>query len=476
MKYLHFVIRNERLNFKNSSAIVEEFIKARADHHQINVQFVNSESDIVFSGTEINLVSDILQPFSDYEELRSVMTKYRDISWSELVIDGLVPGSGFKKIFRKQESDLVKTYYSSKQQSYNSQINIFKYKRLKVFLRLLEKIPSLSEYSVEQFMKKLNTPEISDFVLSYGESVYLQQLQSCPSCSNTSLQELHYTDSQPLLGFTTNKTSFYTRCLGCELVFLNPMPAASEMFRFYDEFDREDFVVSTNNPYTSESLRGDFISSLGFGSQISSLDLGGGIGNFSRFLKKVFPSWNVTHSDFAFKEYPVLAKEGILTRALDFTKSEIGTEAYDLITMWEVIEHIHPEQLDFVISNLHRALKPGGVVVMSTPNFDSLLGQAFDFYAVCPPFHPLVLSEAWIKGYFKDHEKFALDRVGYCSDFGDDLKGWMGYVGQTSPSAGLRAFGKFVGNFSMKLNDFEVRKQLAKDAKGSEVIVCLRKR
>ena len=70
------------------------------------------------------------------------------------------------------------------------------------------------------------------------------------------------------------------------------------------------------------------------------LDLGGGLGTFSQFVKQEHPQWSVTHSDFDLRSRPALAASGVETRTLDFLREPIGECAYDLITAFEVVEHL----------------------------------------------------------------------------------------------------------------------------------------
>ena len=57
-------------------------------------------------------------------------------------------------------------------------------------------------------------------------------------------------------------------------------------------------------------------------------------------MKSSYPDWEVTHSDFELKKNDQLIEKGIQTRALNFVKEPIGDACYDLVTTWEVIEHI----------------------------------------------------------------------------------------------------------------------------------------
>lgn len=444
----------------------------RALHYKIPLSFCSTFPESI-NADEIQLHSDILHPFSDYDEIQEVLDIYKEVNWSSIRIEGMIPGTGFVTI-KKAGDGTSKTYFSKKQEAFNLQLNIFKYKRLKVFLGLLNKITDLHTYSVEAFAKKLEEKEIFEFVISFAENFKLEYFTKCPTCSSPTSQKLYSHDSQALLGFVTKNSSIYNRCLSCELIYLNPCPPSDELYKIYDEFDRQDFAVSQNFPYDGESQRGKFLENLELPTNCRSLDLGGGIGKFSEYLKSKYPGWVVTHSDFEIKRYPELEKKGIKTCSLNFTNSPIGKNEFDLITMWEVIEHIHPEKLEFVFDNIANALAPGGMYVFSTPNFDSTLCRSFDFYSVCPPFHTFVFSERWLTDFFSVHTRFEIVKIGYCSDFLDDLNGWMDYAAQTAPSVSLRGFASFVKSLNTEAQADKTK--LAEIAKGSEVIYCLRRK
>lgn len=48
------------------------------------------------------------------------------------------------------------------------------------------------------------------------------------------------------------------------------------------------------------------------------------------------------------------------------TQTELGAESFDIIVSFETIEHV-PNDLD-LLKEFHRILRPGGILVCSTPN------------------------------------------------------------------------------------------------------------
>lgn len=51
-------------------------------------------------------------------------------------------------------------------------------------------------------------------------------------------------------------------------------------------------------------------------------------------------------------------------------------EAFDLVTLTEVVEHLTDAELGNVLSDVHGLLRPGGFLVVSTPNDENLLASS----------------------------------------------------------------------------------------------------
>ena len=65
--------------------------------------------------------------------------------------------------------------------------------------------------------------------------------------------------------------------------------------------------------------------------------------------------------------------------------SDLATSSFDFITMWEVIEHIgNPSN---VFDDLKRIIKPGGKLILSTPNFPHPAVSKTKLERYWPPFH-----------------------------------------------------------------------------------------
>ncbi len=106
--------------------------------------------------------------------------------------------------------------------------------------------------------------------------------------------------------------------------------------------------------------------------KIRVLDAGCGRGDFTFYLAKKFPDWQVTGIELVEEKYKdaLIIKDKLgLTNAevLNINLLELDREnEFDLIISSDVLEHIQDD--DLVFSNFQRALKKGGHIVLTTPS------------------------------------------------------------------------------------------------------------
>jgi 2-polyprenyl-3-methyl-5-hydroxy-6-metoxy-1,4-benzoquinol methylase len=101
-------------------------------------------------------------------------------------------------------------------------------------------------------------------------------------------------------------------------------------------------------------------------------DAGGGEGAFAVHVARRFPAWRVVIAD---NEAKTIERAQRIKEALGLSNLEIrevdlrepGEEdGYDVVVCADVLEHI--EEDDLVIQHLARALKPGGVLLVTSPS------------------------------------------------------------------------------------------------------------
>lgn len=107
------------------------------------------------------------------------------------------------------------------------------------------------------------------------------------------------------------------------------------------------------------------------------LDVGCGGGRFLKRMQK--RGWEVEGSDFdeqATKK--VTARYGIKTHVGDLAQCALPEHSFDVITMSQTIEHLYTPEA--TLRECLRLLKPGGLLVMTTPNVSSVAASEFGIH------------------------------------------------------------------------------------------------
>ncbi len=113
--------------------------------------------------------------------------------------------------------------------------------------------------------------------------------------------------------------------------------------------------------------------SLKLGSSSSVLDAGMGFGQYSWWMVKKFPGWNITAADIKSEQVAdcnVFFKGEGLGERVQAIEADLvnwaGTGKYDLVLCVDVMEHIEEDRK--VFGNFCKMMKPGGYLVISTPS------------------------------------------------------------------------------------------------------------
>lgn len=179
-------------------------------------------------------------------------------------------------------------------------------------------------------------------------------------------------------------------CNDCGLVFTNPLPDIEVIKDIYKdylkdfEYDEEYLEMRRKgasllkNRFYKESK----LLSVAGKEKLHLLDVGCGLGFFLKELDDVFDTCGIEISSFqvgfARQKLGLNIFHGTLLEA------KFPAEYFDVVTMWEVIEHLH-NPLEY-IKEIHRILKPGGILALSTPNFKGLTSLITkDKWHLCDP-------------------------------------------------------------------------------------------
>lgn len=196
-----------------------------------------------------------------------------------------------------------------------------------------------------------------------------EQLQpcSCPIC----LKDIHKLVYN-IKGFNI------VRCTSCSMVYVNPRLKDEEIYAIYKKnyFIKDDYTFKDFG-YGNYELTGrlrdktfnywydDFILYLN-AKGISAFDIGCATGRFLNILSK--NSFNVKGIELDERMCNELIKQGHDVKNIPIELFDT-TEKFDLITMFDVIEHI--PHLHKAISNIHSMLSDIGSLVIVTPNVAS---------------------------------------------------------------------------------------------------------
>lgn len=104
------------------------------------------------------------------------------------------------------------------------------------------------------------------------------------------------------------------------------------------------------------------------------LDVGCGGGRFLKRMKR--RGWQVEGTDFdEHAAHKVSARYGIKAHVGDLPQCNLAENSFDVITMSQTIEHLYDPKA--TLRECLRLLKPGGLLVMTTPNVHSIGATKF---------------------------------------------------------------------------------------------------
>jgi SAM-dependent methyltransferase len=468
------VIRSfSKFSALDGDSVVNAFIERRHRHFGAqDVVFVEDFAQAeVRNGT--TLFASAANPLTDFRLVSAALEKIANGAHS-VTFAGAIPGTQVERIVAAHSNGPDVSLTTDAQARYNTQFNLYKAKRLKMFLLLLELEPSLYSFDVFQLVDA--TKKHHRKLALYGADMGCNELRECPHCGGTELQPLRGIASQPLIGFVSPDIALYVRCLTCGLGFMTPQVAIDRTESIYDAFDFADSATNYAAHEAPLSLKQKSALAMAEpclrnGSVV--LDLGGGTGRFAYRVKMLHPDWRVVHSDFDARSQEFLRESGIETRSINVVADPLGSETFDLITAFEVIEHLDYMSFTNLVKKVHLALKSGGSFVFTTPDIDSPLVMAFDFFNAYAPHHLLLFGRRWLTEFFADPSRgFKVAAIASGGDLLDDHSSYFGYYAETSPSTQLQAGAHLLR--TLLANEANRALLLERDM-GSEVIMLLQK-
>lgn len=212
----------------------------------------------------------------------------------------------------------------------------------------------------------------------------------CPVCGGTALREVFRCPDR-----LTRKGEFaITECTACAFRWTNPYPPMDEIGQYYAS---EDYVPLSNTRrgtinrlyhvarwFTLRQKR-RLIEKVSGGNAGSLLDIGCGTGEFLGAMAHA--GWRVLGIE-PDEKARTRARDEFGVRVLSLEeKAGLADGAYDVITLWHVLEHAHDVNRN--VHDLTRLLSIRGRVLIGVPNYDCFDGDVYGprWAAYDPPRH-----------------------------------------------------------------------------------------
>ena len=150
------------------------------------------------------------------------------------------------------------------------------------------------------------------------------------------------------------------------------------------------------------------------------LDFGAGDGGFARLMAK--RGYEVVGLDPTSIAADARGKNLTLYRA-PFEKLARRLGSFDIITLWQVLEHLADPVA--TLRRLRKHLAPGGVLIVSVPNFASLQGALFRgrWFHLDPPKHLLHFERATLEACLRRAGLAPLAKETFSAEYGP--AGWI---------------------------------------------------
>lgn len=235
---------------------------------------------------------------------------------------------------------------------------------------------------------------------------------TCPVCQATGSHEFSSTD----LMFAGSVPYHYHRCSACELVYQRPLPSAEQIAGFYPpsytvyaaptrtEFSGRELYTLKNSLGYSHLATGNQARMLGrllpsarlpdvvpYVPNGQVLDIGCGNGEFLLRLRSI--GWRCQGVEFNDTALAICREHGLDVFHGDLQAAGFAADSFDFVCAHHLIEHTaDPSGL---IGEMVRVTKPGGTVLIRTPNSKALGRRWFgvNWFANDVPRHLMLFSE-----------------------------------------------------------------------------------
>lgn len=219
------------------------------------------------------------------------------------------------------------------------------------------------------------------------------------------------------------------RCPDCGLIFLNPRPTPEAMSQYYPhtyaayrpaiEDERWAFMRWKRRRNLQEKI--ESIEQLAHRGRL--LDVGCATGTYLAEIRKL--GWDVQgvepHEEAA--EY-ARRRLGLNVFTGDLFAGRLPDSDFDTVTLWDVLEHTHDPLA--VLREVHRLLKPSGLVAFSVPNPNSKEAKGFgpDWIGFDTPRHLFLFGGASLQCLLEESNFELLEHRHFLANYHTWVASW----------------------------------------------------
>ncbi len=196
--------------------------------------------------------------------------------------------------------------------------------------------------------------------------------QACPCCGSAGIKQVLEAED-----YTVSHEIFpIWECGACTVRFTQHVPSAQAIDRYYQSAEyvshsetRKGLVNRLYHMVRSYTLQSKkrLVQEVSGKTEGSLLDIGAGTGAFASVMQSA--GWTVTGLEPDETARKNAEQYHQLQLQSPDTLYQLPDAAFDVITLWHVLEHVH--DLHGYLDTFHRILKPGGRLLIAVPNYTS---------------------------------------------------------------------------------------------------------
>ncbi len=213
--------------------------------------------------------------------------------------------------------------------------------------------------------------------------------EKCLMCGSNKLN--------PLKGY---ESKYLVRCGSCDFIFTTQIPQQDAIDKYYGTYPYAEYNIPLTQA-THQSFEKLLKLFDGFRKTNKILDVGCGRGDFLVVAKS--KGWEVYGTELSGDSVKICSQKGIKVLQGVLNPDQFDKHDFDVIFFSEVIEHITTPVQE--VKKFYELLRPGGLLYITTPNFNSLLRYYYkvDYNVIMYPEHLCYFTPKTMNAMLKEN-------------------------------------------------------------------------